>query len=43
MNSVLGGYFLEFCFLESILGVSLSVAKYFWGRSEIPKSPDACL
>ena len=31
MDSVLGGYFLGFCFLESIFLVVLSVAKYlFW-------------
>ena len=43
MNSVLGGYFLEFCFSESnFLGV-LSVAKYFLGSSEIPNSADPSL
>ena len=50
MNSVffLGGggggrVFLEFCFPESILLGVLSVAKYFWGISEIPNSADPCL
>ena len=43
MSCVFGGYFLGICFLESIVLISLSVAKYFLGHSEIPNSADPCL
>ena len=42
MNSVFGGYFLGFCFPESIFLGVLSVAKYFLSSSEIPNSTDPC-
>ena len=43
INSVYRGYFLGFCFLESIFWDVLSVAKFFLGSSEIPNSADLCL
>ena len=43
MNKVFGGYFLGFCFWESIFECSVSGKVFFLGSSEIPNSADpAC-